>query len=370
MMRRSLFAVVAFLLLAAALTPPSQVSATPTHDCRPQVLLLGSYPSEVQANLAVEKQDPRQPQVIDGHAFYSGSLAGRRVVIAIAGPSPKLTYSITALALRRFACVSAVVFSGTAGGNGRSGLGDVTVASRWTSNRGRTFHAIGPKLLAVARQIKGKATKQLSAMAPVDDGPCACSGKIDELKTVPILRKPGVVIGGIGTTYGGKDDTCFAQGGELEGCNPCPTGTQPPLVPSHAADGARTSTAAARMAARSARDGSLVRHSRRLLEGFRPEPPAPRASTAGGHQTKDHAYIADDQQTTASFAAARAAGVPFIAFRGISDTSAVGNLWPFEYLVYQQLAADNSAVAARLWIHAWDNDRAARPDDAGVGGSR
>jgi hypothetical protein len=45
--------------------------------------------------------------------------------------------------------------------------------------------------------------------------------------------------------------------------------------------------------------------------------------------------------------------VTFIAFRGISDTSAVGDLWPFEWLVYQQLAADNAAVAARLWIGAW-----------------
>ena len=52
--------------------------------------------------------------------------------------------------------------------------------------------------------------------------------------------------------------------------------------------------------------------------------------------------------------AAQAHHVPFIAFRGISDTSAVGDLWPFEWLVYQQLAADNAAVAARLWIGAWN----------------
>lgn len=42
------------------------------------------------------------------------------------------------------------------------------------------------------------------------------------------------------------------------------------------------------------------------------------------------------------------------AFRAISDPSAVGNLWPFEWLVYQQLAADDAAVAARLWIGAWN----------------
>jgi hypothetical protein len=52
-------------------------------------------------------------------------------------------------------------------------------------------------------------------------------------------------------------------------------------------------------------------------------------------------------------AAADAYRVPFIAFRGISDTDAVGNLWPFEWLVYQGLAADNAGVAARLWISHW-----------------
>ena len=72
----------------------------------------------------------------------------------------------------------------------------------------------------------------------------------------------------------------------------------------------------------------------------------------GVHQDTD--FIADDQQTTGAQQAANAYKVPFIAFRGISDTSAVGNLWPFEWLVYQQLAADNSATAARLWIKSWN----------------
>ena len=77
-------------------------------------------------------------------------------------------------------------------------------------------------------------------------------------------------------------------------------------------------------------------------------PPTAAAETAGAPT-----YIADDQQTTGAQQAADAYHVPFIAFRGISDTSAVGNLWPFEWLVYQQLAADNSATAARLWVEHW-----------------
>jgi hypothetical protein len=63
------------------------------------VLLLGSYPSEVQANLEREKLNPRQPTTVDGHAFYSGRLAGRRIVLAIAGPSPAVTNATKSLAL-------------------------------------------------------------------------------------------------------------------------------------------------------------------------------------------------------------------------------------------------------------------------------
>jgi hypothetical protein len=44
------------------------------------VLLLGSYPSEVSANLSLEKLDPGQPTTVQGHEFYSGRLESRRVV--------------------------------------------------------------------------------------------------------------------------------------------------------------------------------------------------------------------------------------------------------------------------------------------------
>ena len=81
-----------------------------------RVLLLGSYPSEVSANLSLEKLDPGQPTTVQGHEFYSGRLERRRVVLGIAGQSPADTYAITELALSRFSCISAVVFEGTAGG--------------------------------------------------------------------------------------------------------------------------------------------------------------------------------------------------------------------------------------------------------------
>jgi nucleoside phosphorylase len=325
------------------------------------VLLLGSYPSEVSANLSREKLDRGQPANVHGHEFYSGRLEGRRVVLGIAGQSPADTYAITELALSRFRCISAVVFEGTAGGGGKSQLADVTVPSRWAEYDGQPFaHGqtsanVSPKALAVARSIATKASSELDSTAAVDDGPCACSGLIDSLKLVPTLRSPRVIVGGEGKTDNtGGSDQCLADGGMLDGCNPCPPGATPAVVQSGVTAGARTSATAAKMASLAAKHGNLVPNSAELLSHVTPpSPPALRGASSQPHTASGARYIADDQQTTASMLAAQGHHVPFIAFRGISDTSAVGNLWPFEWLVYQQLAADNAAAAARLWIGAW-----------------
>src|ERR1700693_3567242 len=149
-----------------------------------RVLLLGSYPSEGSANLSLDKLDPGQPTTVQGHEFYSGRLESRRVVLGIAGQSPADTYAITELALSRFSCISAVVFEGTAGGGGKSGLADVPVPSRWTEYdgqpfaHGRTSANVSANALAVARSIAAKATSELGNTAAVDDGPCACSGLV------------------------------------------------------------------------------------------------------------------------------------------------------------------------------------------------
>ena len=327
-----------------------------------RVLLLGSYPSEVSANLSREKLDPGQPTNVVGHEFYAGRLEGRRVVLGIAGQSPADTYAITALALSRFSCISAVVFEGTAGGGGKSGLADVTVPGRWTEYDGQTFAngqtsaSVSAKALAVARSIAPKATSELGNTAAVNDGPCACSGLVERLKLVPTMRSPRVILGGSGETDNtGGSDKCLADGGMLEGCNPCPPDSTQATVQSGVTAGAKTSAGAARMASLAAKDGVLVPHAAELLSRVTPpSPPSRRGVSTESNTTSAATYVADDQQTTASMLAAQAHHVPFIAFRGISDTSAVGDLWPFEWLVYQQLAADNAGVAARLWIGAWN----------------
>jgi nucleoside phosphorylase len=341
---------------AGATTPVVGGSHIPAGCTTSHVLLLGSYPSEVSANLQREKLSPDQPTVIDGIDFYVGTLAGRHVVTAIAGPAPSVTYATTVLALRHFPCTSAVVFSGTAGGGGATGLGDVAVPGAWTDDNGATFTPVSSAALAVAEQVQKSASEELAVSAAVDDGVCLCQGQAQALQVVPLLRTPQVVVGGHGTTYGGQSLFCLADGGMLEGCNPCPpsSGTAAVEVNLPVAVGTSSNAEAQHLSLETSR-GALVPDAWSLLAHVAAPPPTESAIRNSGTTTAGTSYIADDEQTTGAQQAADANHVPFIAFRGISDTSAVGNLWPFEWLVYQQLAADNSATAARLWIESWSS---------------
>jgi nucleoside phosphorylase len=345
---------------AASQSPPATGGHLPAGCITSHVLLLGSYPSEVSANLQKEKLSPGQPTVLNGVDFYAGTLMGRRVVIAIAGPAPSETYATTLLGLRHFPCTSAVVFEGTAGGGGSTGLGDVAVPSAWTDNNGATFTSVSPAALAVAQQIRDEATSQLANSAAIDDGPCTCQGQAQALQVVPLLRVPQVVVGGDGTTYGGQDLSCIAGGGMLEGCNPCPPSSGASVVDVNLPVVLGTSQrAVARQLSLDVRNGRLVPDARLVLEHVAAPPPLAITRTespATGTTTAGTNYIADDEQTTGAQQAADAEHVPFIAFRGISDTSVVGDLWPFEWLVYQQLAANNAATTAMLWIESWSPD--------------
>jgi nucleoside phosphorylase len=146
--KRLRLVVVVAALLVGVIVPTAGAGSLARSMCAStRVPLLGSYPAEVSANLAREMLDRGQPTTVSGHEFFAGRLDGHRVIVGIAGQSPAVTYATTALALTHFSCISAVVFSGTAGGAGESGLGDVTVASRWTANNGKTFEEVSAKAL-------------------------------------------------------------------------------------------------------------------------------------------------------------------------------------------------------------------------------
>jgi nucleoside phosphorylase len=68
--------------------------------------------------------------------------------------------------------------------------------------------------------------------------------------------------------------------------------------------------------------------------------------------------VSSDEETAEVAKAARAAGVPFIGFRGVSDGG--GDPlhlpgFPFQFFVYRQLSADNVAAVAVSFIQAWND---------------
>jgi hypothetical protein len=219
---------------------------------------------------------------------------------------------------------------------------------------GASYSPVSSAALVVAQEIAGEASPQLSASASIDDGPCLCQGNVHSIQVVPLLRTPHVVVGGYGTTYGGNSLTCSADGGMLEGCNPCPPGSGASLTNVTIGLGAISTTQEARAMSVMAARGQLIPGAWSSLAHASPPAPGVRVPAALASSSSGTTYAADDEQTTGAQQAANALNVPFIAFRGISDTTAVGNLWPFEYFVYQQLAADNAGTSARLWIDRWD----------------
>ncbi|CAB4726199.1 MAG: hypothetical protein F2667_12085 [Actinobacteria bacterium] len=330
--------VVLALLPGASVAGPASTRADAMAGC---VMLLGSYPAEVALHLERADLDDGTPTVLGGRAFYTGAIDGHRVVIAIAGPAPSVARATTAMALRHFRCVTAVVYTGTGGGHDGAGIGDVSVPRRWTDDDGATFHAVDRRAFAVAREVAATPL-ELETTAAVNDGPCACSGLARSLQTFPTLRTPVVRVGGDGLVIaGGEDLVCSPGAGVLAECDPCPpSGSSTSVVPSRAAASLRPGSVLG-AAVRAVRHRALVPGWRQLVA--RAPDRARRAPT----------YVVQDMQTTGAFAAARAAQVPFVAFRGVSDPEEAGDAWPLVWLVYQQLAADNAAIAAHAWLAAW-----------------
>jgi hypothetical protein len=67
-------------------------------------------------------------------------------------------------------------------------------------------------------------------------------------------------------------------------------------------------------------------------------------------------YVAQDEETAAVDAVARAHDAPFIGFRAISDGGGdpIGLPgFPFQFFYYRQLAADNAAITTLAFLSAW-----------------
>jgi len=296
--------------------------------CVQRVLVLSAMPVEIGPLLGRTQQ--RRTVTHDGHDFYLGRLQGRDVVLSLTGIGPVNARQVATSALTRFRCgrhsgISAVFFSGVAGGDF---IGDVLVPSRWTGDAGKHFVAADGRLLELATRV-ARAGPALAREAPAGDPACGCVTSADTLRTVSVTHAPRIEVGGAGQTtdpFGGRALPCVPGGGDVFGCVPC------------------------LLAEQAARDASA-------LASGAPAFADPAFLTGYGAPVEDSShYVAEDEETAAVAAVAARQHVPFLGIRAVSDGGGdpLGLPgFPVQFFYYRQLAADNAATVAVAIVRGW-----------------
>lgn len=311
--------------LAPLLTSSSEASP-----CLARTLVVSAYPSEADAVLTHVKFDKRSSLVLKGHHFYLGTIEGRPVVTTMTGIGFVNAMQTTKTALEGFTCkanastIKAVVFSGVAGGAGRTQVADVAAPARWTVNDGKSWTPVDARMLAIARTIKPSFTSVNTAGDPL----CTCQDP-DLVPLIDLNRTPKLYVGGDGssadTNSHSEAQLCQPGGGDVFGCEPC-------RAPDRATPDAVNIITTAPLFV-----SNLIR------------------GNASG-TSSSHTYDAVDQETGAVQQVAKAKKVPFLAFRGMSDGPGDPlNLpgFPFQFFFYKQIAAENAAIATAAFFRAW-----------------
>jgi hypothetical protein len=286
-------------------------------------------PIELAPILAAAQVGPEPAWVYDGKGFWSGRVEGQPAVMAMTGIGMVNATTMTQAAFTHFGCFSAVVFSGTSGGDY---IGDVMVPARWTED-GRHFLTTSPTLLAVADQAR-QGPIDLIQTTPAGDPTCTCqvTGISSEPTPVRVEHAPVVEVGGTGLSndgFGGRALPCTPAASDVFGCWPC-------RLPDPQRAG-QTSALATTV------------------------PPFLQASFLLDYESDSAAppgtYVSEDNETAAVFTVAAQHDVPFIGFRAASDGG--GDPlhlpgFPAEFFVYRQLAADNAAATTLAFLATWN----------------
>jgi nucleoside phosphorylase len=275
-----------------------------------RTLVLSAFPAEADAVLSHTTLDPDPVVIADHRHFYLGSLSGKMVIVAMTGIGLVNATDTTETAFARFSrassiAIGAVVFSGAAGGAGRTSIADVAVPARWTLDSGTTFHPVDRSMLATAEKLSVA------------------------LKSENLMRHAQVFVGGDGSSSDNNNGVafpCIPNGGDVFGCQP-----------------------------RSAPDRSLL-YTGNFFQAAGPWLKSALISNLRIASTSNPAFDATDMETAAAQAVADAHGVPFIGIRGISDGP--GDPlhlpgFPFQFFYYKQIAADNAARVTAAFLQCW-----------------
>lgn len=327
--RRRVLAIAGVLALTTGVAVAAGAHATTSSmPCVPRVLVLSAMPSELGPLL--DATTVQQRVRVNSREFYLGKLEGNNVILAMTDIGLVNAHDTAYQAFQQFQCasgtgISAVVFSGVSGG--RTNIGDVTVVDRWTQlPNGPSNMPVDATMMSVAK-IAARGV-HLARRTPTGDPGCTCLPPGPVNTPVTVGAQPKVVFGGTGVSadpFNGNRMMCVPNGGDIFGCQPC------------------------KEQAHSAADALRFQQDIRPFIGtafftnyFRNPSPAGDA--------------ANDMETAAVAAVARAHHTPFLGFRALSDGKA-DRLhlpgFPFQFFVYYQLAADNAATVARAFLQLW-----------------
>jgi nucleoside phosphorylase len=332
--RREFESAVRFLFPGAAPAVPqttSQTLAAGTGEPEQRTLILSAFPAEADAILARTTLDPNPVVVVDGQHFYLGTLGGKKVIVAMTGIGIVNATQTTETALDHFTpesgiSIGAVVFSGVAGGSGRTEIGSVAVPARWTLDGGTTWHAVDPGMLAAANTLN----VDLLSADTIGDPACLCS-LLGGFLPIDLHREPQLFVGGDGSTSDNNNGTAFPAvpvvGGDIFGPEPYRAPDYSLFFPGNFFQ-------------------AIVPW---LAFGLF-------TNITGIFTNVPPAVDAADQETAAVQQVADAHGIPFLGVRGMSDGPGDPlNLpgYPFTFFVYKQLAADNSAIVTEGFLQNW-----------------
>lgn len=298
-----------------------------------RTLILTAFPAEADAVLVRATLDDNPVVAVKGRPFYLGTLGGKKVIIAMTGIGMRNATDTTEIALSHFTPgsgveIDAAVFTGVAGGFGRTHIGDVAVPARWTRDDGATWRAVEPEMLAVADAL----TVVLRSFGPEIYRSRLLRLLLSRRTAVVQDRKPQLHVGGDGSSGDYNNGSAFPAvplGGAVFGARPRSAPDFSPLSSGNFV---------------SAVGPFLTRGIVGNVKGIRAAVNPP--------------VDAVDQETAAAQEVADAKGIRFLGIRGMSDgpgdpLKLPG--YPFTFFVYKQIAADNAGIVTEAFLRKWDD---------------
>ncbi|HUI25762.1 MAG TPA: hypothetical protein VL403_06715 [Candidatus Kryptonia bacterium] len=260
------------------------------------VAVLSAFPAEMAPVL--QQATINDTVMIGDRAIRIGVLGGVPVVIGLTGIGLVNAATTTRAVIEQFN-VGGVVVSAVAGSTLQ--IGDVVVPATWKLLDGSTY-AVNPRWLDLANDIASAGAVALDR----------CTVTAASAQSVCMLQQPVVVVGGVGQSsdpFGNTPVGCIPNGDDLYGCD----------VPSSAVGSASVAD----------------------------------TSGAAPVTAADATPIVSDMETAAIAREATAHGLPFIAFRALSDGGGdpLGLPgFPAQFGEYYRFAARNAAAATVAFL--------------------